>query len=259
MNTRKISMGIAGICFAALLALAPAAAMADEVGAAAAVKPSSTGTPPGGATRTLNIGTNIVSKERIRTTGSGSLQVMFFDKTTLTIGPNSDLVIDDFVYKPDAKAGRFAANLATGTLRFVGGQISHTTGAIITTPTATIGIRGGAAFITHDSVCQASRDKGGAGKDCTKVVCTGGRCSVKSRIDSRSFELRISQAIEIGALGASQPFNVTSVTLNDVARGGNGSIVAGQGSQNNASFSSQDTVDRTVAEQSPEPPPPPPP
>lgn len=239
----------------AALVLTSVGARADTVGAAAAVRPSSTGTPPGGATRTLAVGTKIASKERIKTSGSGSLQVMFNDKTTLTIGPNSDLVIDNFVYNPKASGGAFAASLTKGALRFVGGQISHKSGATITTPVATLVIRGGAAFVTHDAACQAKKS-GAKRLDCTKIVCTGGTCTVKSKIDSRTLQLRINQAVEIGAVGLSQ-FNVTSVTLNDVAKGGDGSIVAGKSASEAAKFSGQSTIDQTLAEQSPEPPPPP--
>ncbi len=95
MNQR-IAIGMVGVGFAVALAATSNVSYAESVGAAAAVRPSSTGTPPGGSTRTLEVGTKIVSKERIRTTGSGSLQVMFNDKSTMTIGPNSDLVIDQF-------------------------------------------------------------------------------------------------------------------------------------------------------------------
>jgi hypothetical protein len=102
------------------------------------VKPSSTGTPPGGSARTLTVGTGIVERERIQTTGSGSLQVMFNDKSTLTVGPGSDLVIDQFVYNPGSGGGRFATRLSKGALRFVGGEISHTAGATINTPVATL-------------------------------------------------------------------------------------------------------------------------
>src|SRR3954447_11336709 len=169
MNKRT-AVGITWISVAMALLVTSGAARSDSVGAAAAVHPSSTGTPPGGNAETLEVGSDIVSKERIRTTNGGSLQVMFHDKTTLTIGPSSDLVIDDFVYKPGANNGRFVASLAKGAVRFVGGQISHTSGATITTPTATIGIRGGAAFVTHDDVCQANKGLSAARrKSCTKI------------------------------------------------------------------------------------------
>lgn len=244
-------------CAALGLALwaVPHAALSDTVGTAAAVKPSSTGTPPGGSARTLSVGTGIVERERIQTTGSGSLQVMFNDKSTLTVGPGSDLVIDQFVYNPGAGGGRFATRLTKGALRFVGGEISHTAGATINTPVATLGIRGGAAFVTHDASC-SSKKAGNSG--CTRIVCTGGVCSVKSRVDSRSVQLRVNQAIEVGNLGAVR-FDAASVTLNDVTKGGSGRIVAGKESNRAAKFSAQQTIDQTIQEQAPEPAPPPPP
>ena len=121
----------------------------QTVGKAAAVNPSSTGVPPGGGSRVLRLGSEVVYKERIQTSASGSLQVLFLDKTTLNIGPNSDLVIDEYVYDPNTGTGRMTASLAKGVVRFVGGQVSHTGGATVRTPAASIGIRGGSATIRH--------------------------------------------------------------------------------------------------------------
>ena len=45
----------------------------------------------------IEIGTQVVANEKIQTTASGSVQVLFIDKTTLNVGPNSTLVIDRFV------------------------------------------------------------------------------------------------------------------------------------------------------------------
>ena len=179
----QLAIGVACMSLATALMLAPDNARSETVGAAAAVRPSSTGTPPGGGAKQLAVGTDIVSKERIRTTGTGSLQVMFNDKSTMTIGPNSDLVIGTFVYNPNAGSGAFAANLTKGALRFVGGQISHKAGATINTPVATLVIRGGAAFVKHNSACQAKLKAGVGRKDCTTIVCTGGACLVRSRLE----------------------------------------------------------------------------
>jgi hypothetical protein len=252
MKTRQLSC--VTMLLGLVLVLVPGAASAEGVGAAAAVKPSSTGTPPGGASRTIQIGTEIQARERIQTTQSGSLQVMFLDKTTLTIGPNSDLVVDDFVFKKGGNTGKFAARLTKGALRFVGGQISHNAGATITTPAATIGIRGGAALITHDSVCQANQTKNGPRVGtCTKVVCMIGTCTVTNLRNSQNLQLKISQAVEISALAAAS-FDVKSVTLNDVTKGGDGNIIPGQGDgTSQAKFSGQGTLDETIARQQPEP------
>lgn len=123
---------------AAALALGGTAAQAQQVGTASAVNPAATAN-----LKTITIGQSIAHKERIQTRSSGSVQLLFLDKTSMTIGPNSDLTIDEYVYDPNANTGKLAATLGKGALRFVGGQISHNGDAEIKTGTALIGIRGG--------------------------------------------------------------------------------------------------------------------
>lgn len=122
-------------------------AVAQNSGRVGAVNNDATGTPPGAATRKLTVGSGIVVKERVRTSSSGSTQIQFPDQSTLNIGSNSDMVIDQFVYDPHAKSGSMVASAAKGVLRYVGGQISHNSGATINTPSAAIGIRGGIVTI----------------------------------------------------------------------------------------------------------------
>jgi hypothetical protein len=115
---------------------------AQGYGKVGAVNQQATGTPPGAATRTLTVGTNIVVKERVRTSASGSTQIQFPDQSVINLGANCDLVIDQFVYDPQAKSGTMVATATKGVLRYIGGQISHTAGVTIKTPAAVIGIRG---------------------------------------------------------------------------------------------------------------------
>jgi hypothetical protein len=136
---------------AALVAAAPQGVQAEIVGTAGAVNPASTSAPPGGSTRVIQLGANVVHRERIQTSAQGSVQLVFVDKTSISIGPNSDLVIDEFVYDPGTGTGRMATTLAKGVLRFVGGNTSHTGGASIRTPAATLGIRGGVATAAHSA------------------------------------------------------------------------------------------------------------
>src|SRR5437868_13989463 len=70
----------------------------------------------------------------------------------MTIGPNSDLAIDEYVYDPSTNSGKLAATLSKGVMRFVGGQISHAGNAQITTPNAVVGVRGGVAIFNPASV-----------------------------------------------------------------------------------------------------------
>lgn len=133
----------------AAMALACGAGAAQEIGAAGAVNPATAGTPPGRPTRVIELGARVIHKERIQTTSGGSVQLIFLDKTTLNVGPNSDLVIDEFIYDPSRGAGQMAVSMTKGVLRFVGGNISHAGNASVKTPAATLGIRGGVATIKH--------------------------------------------------------------------------------------------------------------
>ena len=131
---------------AALTAVAPDGAVAQTVGAAGAVNPQAHG-----GDRVLQVGSSIIFRERISTSAGGSTQVMFVDKTTLSVGPNSNILIDEFVYNPNAGAGRMTVTLTKGAMRMVGGNVSHTEGATIKTPLAAIGVRGGVATVKHDA------------------------------------------------------------------------------------------------------------
>ena len=123
--------------------------MAQQVGTATAVNPSSEGTAPGGTTTTLTVGARVLHKERIHTSSTGSVQLLFLDKSTLNIAPNTSLVIDEFVYDPASNSGHMLTKLTEGTLQYIGGQLSHQGAVTITTPAATIGIRGGIGTFTY--------------------------------------------------------------------------------------------------------------
>ena len=131
-------------------ALIAAPATAQQVGTATAVNPLSETTPPGAATVALTVGARIVHKERIHTTPTGTVELAFLDKSTLSIAPNTSILIDDYVYDPNSSTGHLLVSLTEGALRFVGGELSHQGQASIATPAAAIGIRGGTVTITHD-------------------------------------------------------------------------------------------------------------
>ena len=118
-----------------------------EIGVAAAVNPDAESTPPSKETRVLNVGLNVFNNEVIKTSAKGQVQMLFADQSALTIGPNSEVVLDEFVYDPNTKTGKIALSAAKGLFRLVGGRISKNTPVTLKTPTATIGIRGGIAFV----------------------------------------------------------------------------------------------------------------
>lgn len=150
--TQNVSRtGAAGLLALAGIVAADGVAEAQQVGTAAAVNPAAQARGSSGA-RTIVIGQSIAHRERIQTTSAGSVQLLFLDKTSMTIGPNSDLAIDEYVYDPGSNTGKLAATLTKGVMRFVGGQISHAGNAQITTPNAVVGIRGGVGIFSPNSV-----------------------------------------------------------------------------------------------------------
>jgi len=128
---------------ATVLAL-PAAAQADpRVGVTSATSGGPRGKPPAAAERVLHVGVDVQANEVVTTGIADRAHLLFLDGSSLTVGPQARLVIDRFVYDPNTKTGALAVTASQGVFRFVGGKISKTQPVVITTPSATLTIRGG--------------------------------------------------------------------------------------------------------------------
>lgn len=136
-------------------------------GKAVAVVQATSASGPGGS-RTLTAAKPVYSGDRIKTGGSGQAQIVFADNTRLVVGPNSSIVIDKYVYNPGSSGAQVSMQLAKGAFRFISGRGSDRN-VRITTPSATLGIRG-TAF-----------DVGVGGKIGTGVAVFDGSVRVCSR------------------------------------------------------------------------------
>jgi hypothetical protein len=83
----------------------------------------------------------VYSGDKIDTGPRGQAQIIFQDNTKLVVGPNSSMVIDAFVFDNNNTAKQFSINVVKGAFRFITGN-SPKNAYKITTPTATIGVRG---------------------------------------------------------------------------------------------------------------------
>ncbi|MFC3230256.1 FecR domain-containing protein [Marinibaculum pumilum] len=142
---RAASLIAAGVGLLAAQAVPSLAA--SKIGVTAAVNPDAEGTPPDAATRVLYVGIDMQADERVTTSADGRAQLLFLDGSAMSVGPNSDLVLDRFVYDPATDTGDLAVTVGRGVFRFVGGRISKREAVKIETGSATIGIRGGIAMI----------------------------------------------------------------------------------------------------------------
>ena len=122
-----------------LVAAVPAHAV-EDIGVAAAVANEVTGTLAD-ETRALKVGDGVFQDETIETAKRSNAQLLFRDETTLTIGPESSVVLDTFVYDPKTNTGKVVLNTTKGAFRFITGSVDPKSYEI-KTPVATIGVRG---------------------------------------------------------------------------------------------------------------------
>lgn len=116
----------------------------DTVGVACAVGGTVTAAFPGQAPRSLKSGMPVSMGETIETGADGRLQLLLKDETAFTLGPNSRIVVDDFVYDESSDKGRVEASITKGVFRFITGKIAKKKPSSMTVklPSAVIGVRG---------------------------------------------------------------------------------------------------------------------
>ncbi len=131
---------------AAVLLLAPLAAVAAplNIGVASAVRGAVKAIAPGAAGRVVETGKPVYSHDKVTTGPEGKLQVLLLDQTSFTMGANSEMELDEFVFDPATNAGKVSAKIAKGAFRFVTGKVARRDPASmqVKTPVGTIGIRG---------------------------------------------------------------------------------------------------------------------
>lgn len=123
---------------------APTQPDADVVGRVETVLGTATALRSDGSQVTLTAGDPIHAGDVLQTAAEASLGVEFADKTTLSLGAEGRLVVDDFVYDPEANTGSMNVNVVQGVFTFVSGEIAKLGPDMMTvyTPVATVGIRG---------------------------------------------------------------------------------------------------------------------
>lgn len=139
-----------GALLATTLLSSNAVAELQKVGVVGAANQTLSATDEAKASRKLELGKDIYFNDTLSTDASGNAQLMFIDKSALTIGPNASVVIDKFVYNPASGSGELTMRGTKGAFRFIGGALSKKQDVKFKTPVGTIGIRGGIAIVEID-------------------------------------------------------------------------------------------------------------
>ncbi len=89
-------------------------------------------------------GVKIHAKDILQTGPQASMGVIFRDDSTLSMGPDTRITIDDFLFSPGEGKLSFVSKISKGTAAYLSGQIGKLSpGATrVKTPLAVLGIRG---------------------------------------------------------------------------------------------------------------------
>ncbi|MBR0959202.1 FecR family protein [Bradyrhizobium japonicum] len=143
-------------------------------------------------TTPINVGDSMLRDETVRTGADSAARFVMADSTNLSLGPSATLKLDRTVFNDEHSYRDVAIRMTTGAFRFVTGH-SDKAAYKITTPLATIGVRG----TTLDILSQRGRSvvvlQDGAASVCTKssqcvqltqpgdtaiITSTGGKVSI---------------------------------------------------------------------------------
>ncbi|MEL7281074.1 MAG: Ig-like domain-containing protein [Pseudomonadota bacterium] len=95
-----------------------------------------------GTVQDLVEGMKVFQNDVVSTADGGKLSVTFLDGTIFTLAANSRMVLDELVYSPEGDDNSATFSLIEGGFVFVAGQVAKTGEMEVSTPSATMGIRG---------------------------------------------------------------------------------------------------------------------
>ncbi len=95
-------------------------------------------------TRELKPGDKIYLNETIFAGADSGTQLLLLDQSTFTIGSDSEVVMDTFIYDPSTNDGKIVASVKQGSLKVISGLISKKNPDSLTVevPEGTLGSRG---------------------------------------------------------------------------------------------------------------------
>ena len=92
----------------------------------------------------LQNGSKIFFGDTIISKKNANVQILFIDQTVLTLGEDTEMTIDEFIYDPNSNKGSFVSSVKSGTVKFITGQISKNNPEDLEVkyPAGTLGARG---------------------------------------------------------------------------------------------------------------------
>jgi hypothetical protein len=181
-------LSLASILFACCVAPSPGLAASDQLGLAVTVRNDVSQVEP--RISKIIVGDDVIRDEVVQTQADSGAKFVLKDSTNLVLGPSSRLKLDKAVFSDQKSVGDIVIRLTLGSFRFITGQSAKESYAI-TTPLATIGVRGTTLDFLNERtkntiVLKEGQSRVCAGGNCVELVLVGDSAVVTSsggRID----------------------------------------------------------------------------
>lgn len=105
----------------------------------------------------LRVRDDIYLNDVVQTSSNSSLGITFDDATTFNLSASARITIDNYVYEDGGKQNSAIFDIGKGTVAFVAAAVAKTGDMKITTPTATLGIRGTTGVVDVPEGAAANR------------------------------------------------------------------------------------------------------
>ena len=155
----------------------PIGNVATVVGSASVIRDDKT-TP-------LKVKDDIYLNDVVQTAANSALGITFIDATTFNLKASTKITIDNYVYEDGGKSNAAIFDVARGTAAFVAASVAKTGDMKITTPTATLGIRGTTGLVEVPEGAAANNPRNVAVKLYPDADGRVGRIEVNDRAGAR--------------------------------------------------------------------------
>jgi hypothetical protein len=136
-------------------------------------------------TTPLKVKDDIYLNDVVQTGANSALGITFIDATTFNLKASTRITIDNYVYEDGGKSNAAIFDIAKGTAAFVAASVAKTGDMKITTPTATLGIRGTTGLVEVPEGAAANNPRNVAVKLYPDADGRVGRIEVNDRAGAR--------------------------------------------------------------------------
>lgn len=133
----------------------------------------------------LKIKDDIYLNDVVQTGANAALGITFIDNTTFNLKASTRITIDNYIYEDGGKSNAAIFDVAKGTAAFVAASVAKTGDMKITTPTATLGIRGTTGLVEVPEGAAANNSNNVAVKLYPDADGRVGRIEVNDRAGAR--------------------------------------------------------------------------